>query len=278
MRYDKNRVEELATRFIARNNDTFVFRQLLIELEKMINKQLRDNYKSMTKHWEDMRGDVLAKIWKNRKTLKKTSTKTFFRHYELRIRTHLSRAKDKIQKIKEDFEYKSRVTIDNVQNRRAPGFVDDDDIDELDKRTKDERLNDEAGKKTGESTLKKRLAGQKFRQEEFFAKKAIRREERNPILKICTECQLQCKQHGVRGKLDFQCEAFLPFDESKQGMRGEMTQQSKESSATKKKPRTHITPSQHRVSMPWKKNKDKNKDGKDEEESEESKVLRYLLS
>jgi len=259
--YEKKEIERLSKKFINTSNDD-VFRQLVEQLQQVITKQLSKHYRSMYEHWEDMRSEVIAKIWKNRKTLKKTKTKNLADHYYYRIRTHLSRANTKIKKIKEDYEFRSKISIGNIDNERAPGFVDNEMPDETDKRTEDVRLDDEAGKKTGESTLKKKLAVQ-HKKAWHFDKNTIRREERNPILDICKECQLQCKRHAGKGVLGFRCFAFLPLDESKKDMRGVKTERGKGLSAMKKKPTTHITPSQTHASVPWKKDKDDDKADED---------------
>ena len=155
-----------------------------------------------------------------------------------------NRAAERITRIKEDHDYRSKINIDNVEKKRAGGFGDDDFPYEEQKLPNIEE-------QKGKSTLKERLDLKKKKYRGVIDKAIIRREQSHPILDICKKCKLLCKKHEDRGTLTFQCFEFTGLD-SKEEMRGEKMQVGRELKHTKKKPRTHILVTQPKVSIPWK--------------------------
>jgi len=105
--YQKEEVEWLAKEYVeteydANNNcgtysPDLVFEALIKALEPLINVQLGKNYSSLKPFWNDLKQEVLLKIYKNRGNLGFTKTKLYARHYYARIQTHLFRAAKKVK-------------------------------------------------------------------------------------------------------------------------------------------------------------------------------------
>ena len=97
--YNKALINKLAKRYATkRENDTFT--QLLQELTPIIDIQLGKNYSSLKEYWDDLRQDVLLKLWENRFNIKKmisAGVEPCQFLYE-RIRTWLNRASAKNQR------------------------------------------------------------------------------------------------------------------------------------------------------------------------------------
>ena len=94
--YQKEEVERLAGKYVETGNEQ-VFEALIKALIPLINVQLGKNYSRYKEFWDDLRQEVLLKLYRNRGGLSKTSNKNLFTHYYQRIRIHLWRAVQKLQ-------------------------------------------------------------------------------------------------------------------------------------------------------------------------------------
>jgi len=103
--YQKEEVERLAGEYVE-TGDEQVFEALIKALIPLINVQLGKNYSRYKEFWDDLRQEVLLKLWKNRGGLSKTSNKSLFTHYYQRIRIHLWRAVQRIQGKRKDEKIK----------------------------------------------------------------------------------------------------------------------------------------------------------------------------
>ena len=95
--YKKEEVERLAGEYVE-TGDEQVFEALIKTLIPLINVQLGKNYSSLKEFWDDLRQEVLLKIWKNRGGLFDTKSRSFYQYYYRRVRTWLFRESMKIKK------------------------------------------------------------------------------------------------------------------------------------------------------------------------------------
>ena len=65
--YDKKLINKLSKRYAKKRDG---IDELLRALEPIIDIQMGKNYSSMKEYWDDMKQDVLLKIWENRKAIR----------------------------------------------------------------------------------------------------------------------------------------------------------------------------------------------------------------
>lgn len=94
--YQKEEVERLAKKYVE-TGDEQVFEELIKALEPLINVQLGKNYSSLKEFWDDLRQEVLLRIWKNRGGLFTTKSRSLYQYLYNRIRDYLSQTTDIIQ-------------------------------------------------------------------------------------------------------------------------------------------------------------------------------------
>jgi len=108
--YQKEEVERLAKKYVEIDSSCFglycalkpqymsqIFEALIKALEPLINVQLGKNYSSLKEFWDDLRQEVLLRIYKNRGGLSVTKSKSLYVYFYNRIRDYLSQAADIVQ-------------------------------------------------------------------------------------------------------------------------------------------------------------------------------------
>lgn len=95
--YDIDKIEQLAGVY-AETADDRGYELLLELLIPVIDIQLSQKYSNLREYWDDMRQEVLLKLWKNRTTLCFTKSKKLYRFLRERIRDNLNRSMNKIKK------------------------------------------------------------------------------------------------------------------------------------------------------------------------------------
>jgi len=103
--YQKEEVERLAGEYVETGSEQ-VFETLIKALIPLINVQLGKNYSSLKEFWDDLRQEVLLKIWKNRGGLSDTKSIRYFQYFYSRIRAILWRASRQLQGKGEDEKIK----------------------------------------------------------------------------------------------------------------------------------------------------------------------------
>jgi len=123
--YQKEEVERLAGKYVETGNEQ-VFEALIKALIPLINVQLGKNYSRYKEFWDDLRQEVLLKLYRNRGGLSKTSNKNLFTHYYQRIRIHLWRAVQKFQGKYKDEKIKMGYDILNLEVTQFEDLSDQD--------------------------------------------------------------------------------------------------------------------------------------------------------
>lgn len=95
--YQKKEVERLAGKYVETGNEQ-VFEELIKTLIPLINVQLGKNYSSLKQFWDDLRQEVLLKVWKNREGLLTIKSISLYHFFYQRIRRDLFRAAKKVKK------------------------------------------------------------------------------------------------------------------------------------------------------------------------------------
>ncbi len=94
--YQKEEVERLAETYVE-TGDEQVFETLIKALEPLINVQLGKNYSSLKEFWDDLRQEVLLRIWKNRGGLKINKSRSLYQYLYSHIRYHLWAVRNALQ-------------------------------------------------------------------------------------------------------------------------------------------------------------------------------------
>ena len=89
--YDKLLINRLGKRY-AKNGGKDSFVQLTQALIPMIDAQLGRQYSSMKEFWDDLRQEIMLKLWDNRKSIKDNSPGELHQYFYNRIRTWLNRS------------------------------------------------------------------------------------------------------------------------------------------------------------------------------------------
>ena len=89
--YQKEEIERLAKKYVETQEEE-VFEVLIKALESLINVQLGKNYSSLKEFWDDLRQEVLVKLYKNREGIFTTESTHFCSYFYGRIRVWLFRA------------------------------------------------------------------------------------------------------------------------------------------------------------------------------------------
>ena len=100
--YKNQTINELAEKYIT-NEDDKVFGDLLTKLSSLIDSQLAKNYSSMKSFWEDMKQDVLLKLWENRRGLYLIKSKNLSQYFYRRIQDGLNRSCAQIKRQYDSF-------------------------------------------------------------------------------------------------------------------------------------------------------------------------------
>ncbi len=99
--YDKSLIERLAQEYAITGEDSD-FEKVLLVISPLIDVILGRKYSSIKHEWEDMKQEVLLKLWENRSILCFTKSTKLHRFLHERVRDNLSRAAKKINGIKEN--------------------------------------------------------------------------------------------------------------------------------------------------------------------------------
>lgn len=103
--YQKEEIERFAKKYVDTGNEQ-VFEKLIKALIPLIDVQLGKNYSRHKEFWSDLQQEVLLKIHKNRKSLSKTKSISFYAHFYNRIRVHLWRTAQQLQGKRKDRKIK----------------------------------------------------------------------------------------------------------------------------------------------------------------------------
>lgn len=243
--YDKQKIESLAQKYVKTPTKK-TFGELLSELHWMIRKQLGKNYVSMRPYWDDMTNEVKTKIYKNRKTLKKSSTKNLADHYYYRIRTHLSRANDRLKKIQEDFAKRGGVSIEDTEKGMTgiTESVEDESRHAANERC-DENYQEKAqGRNEPEQVFQLDTRDIVIEEDTVLTKKGE--------FDICKRCKKECKKRMKKGMLSFQCFDFEALKKDEKNLQGVKTKVGDGLEKAKRNPDTHITLKWKQRKAPWK--------------------------
>ena len=124
--YDKELIECLGSKYRNTGQDVD-FEVLLEAVHPLIDTQLGRQYSSMKHEWEDMKQEVLLKLWKNRTGLCFTKTELCSRFFYEQIRYNLNRAAEKIQGIKKN----ENDLVELAELKVKKYYIDDKDRDDL---------------------------------------------------------------------------------------------------------------------------------------------------
>jgi len=94
--YQKEEIEQLAKKYVETQEEE-VFEALIKALILLIDVQLGKNYSSLKEFWDDLRQEVLLKLWKNRGGLSTVKSTSLYQFLYRRIRRDLFRAAKKIK-------------------------------------------------------------------------------------------------------------------------------------------------------------------------------------
>jgi len=130
--YQKEEIERFAKKYVD-TGDEQVFETLIKILIPMIDVQLGKSYSSLKEFWDDLRQEVLLKLWKNREGLLTTESTHFCSYFYGRIRVWLFRACKKLKKPSYDDLNKNVTYFDDLtaEEKAKLGFeavADDFDI------------------------------------------------------------------------------------------------------------------------------------------------------
>jgi len=97
--YQIEEIEHLAQQYVGSESDE-VFEGLINALIPLIDMQSARKYPDLKEYWDDMKQEVLLKLWKNRRGLLFTTDKKLYRFLYRRIFRDLFRA---VKRIKKDY-------------------------------------------------------------------------------------------------------------------------------------------------------------------------------
>jgi DNA-directed RNA polymerase specialized sigma24 family protein len=89
--YQKEEVERLAGEYVE-TGDERVFEALIKALIPLIDVQLGKNYSSLKEFWDDLRQEVLLRVYRNRGGLRTTKSTVLYQYFYNRIRDYLFQA------------------------------------------------------------------------------------------------------------------------------------------------------------------------------------------
>lgn len=95
--YRVKEIEQLAQKYAKTGNDK-IFEALIRALIPLIDIQSARRYPDLKEYWDDIKQEVLLKLWKNRTSLSFTASKKLYRFLYNRIHRDLFRAIKKIKK------------------------------------------------------------------------------------------------------------------------------------------------------------------------------------
>lgn len=101
--YNEETIDRLVEEYKRTSKDA-VFEKLLSELVNIIDMQLVKKYEGAEIFWDDLRQEVLLKIWKNREGIKNTKTVIPFQHYYGQIRYWLRNGVKRIKPALKDLD------------------------------------------------------------------------------------------------------------------------------------------------------------------------------
>jgi len=89
--YDKLLINRLGKRY-ATTRKKDVFAKLIQALMPMIDTQLSKQYSSIKEFWDDLRQEIMLKLWENRKSIKNNSPGELHQYLYSSIRKWLNRS------------------------------------------------------------------------------------------------------------------------------------------------------------------------------------------
>ena len=99
--YDVEQIERLAQQYKRTAVDSD-FEKVWVAIDPLIDVLLGRKYSSIKHEWEDMKQEVLMKLWANRKTLCFTKSKRLYRFLHERVRDNLNRVAKKVKQIQDE--------------------------------------------------------------------------------------------------------------------------------------------------------------------------------
>ena len=99
--YNPKKINALALKYVETDDDKYC-EELLKELTPLVNTQLARFYEGSEDFWSDLKQDVLLIIWKRRKSLKTTKSKSLYQYLYGVIRDSLSKSNKKLFKMNKD--------------------------------------------------------------------------------------------------------------------------------------------------------------------------------
>lgn len=100
--YQNQLINGLTEKYITKEDDK-IFEDLLTELSILIDSQLAKKYSSMKSFWEDMKQDVLLKLWENRQGLHLVKSTNLSQYFYRRIQDWLNRSCARIKRQYDSF-------------------------------------------------------------------------------------------------------------------------------------------------------------------------------
>lgn len=111
--YQNQAINGLAERFITKEDDQ-IFESLLTELSSLIDSQLAKKYSSMKSFWEDMKQDVLLKLWENRRGLHSIKSENLSQYFYRNIQRYLYRSCTRIKRQYDCFNPKA-ISLEDIE-------------------------------------------------------------------------------------------------------------------------------------------------------------------
>lgn len=123
--YNVEQIEQLAQRYKETAEDSD-FEHVFLAVDSLVDVLLGRKYSSIKHEWEDMKQEVLMKLWANRKTLCFTKSEKLYRFLHEQIRYNLNRAAKKIQGTRKNED----DLLELAEVRVKKYYIDDKDRDD----------------------------------------------------------------------------------------------------------------------------------------------------